>query len=1117
MLLESYSSPDAVKKLNLKPAEWQIDGSEIKSINAIKGMNTFEFGSPDWADYEVEFKLKRLQVSPKDQHFGIMVRNSANGSVRLYSRGDSIIYIAGSRHEVLGNLPGPLSVGDQAPWTSFRVSISGSALKVWVDGVQIGTITDIVPASGKIMFYAYSLDVAMTDLKVIVTRTGGETSVFNATSKNILHNSGFEQCTLDDLPDYWGVPHWGLAEPYWAVRFEEWQKHFITDKTVAYEGKRSLKIVNPENKPSSGLTLWSVCMGSKQNEKYALSAYMKSEPAGIKVKLDKETFTLTDKWQRYSTTFVNDNKQGLYSDMLNMVPLEKGTVWIDAVQLENGLMTEYQPLKNEKQQLEVQEGNVNKILTEVPKYQPPYYDQTLTLTGKLDDKIWENVPKMKFVTSAGDATKDPTEAQVWYNGKGIYVGVKCFDQNASKNKCGVSARDGNIWNDPALELFIDPQLSRNYYYHLAVNQAGVQYDGFNGDMSWNGDWKVLTYTDPAGKYWSAEIFLPFGELGLDRTAGDLWGFNICRENHAVKEYSCWSPTYGGFHSPTRFGQIGIDRKVQENYYVGCSEAKLQNVSGDKSALAVKLYNNTAQDRNYNLSARLLDKTNKKVADFSKSVNLKKGVEAIFELGNANCPAGAKYSLALELRSNDNKTLCFSGVKDLETPEALSVQTQYDLYTGEDKMLARIQLNLGGELLAGAKLSLKIYDSAGKEVLSQNVDKLQQEIETEIGIGKLENGDYVLKAELKTGAATLAASKEFQKLPPVKNEVKADHFSRMAVVNGKPFFPFGIYLEGNSTPECIKYFAENGANCINAIVRIDNYPGMQNILDCAAENNVKVVLQFNAPKDENEKKIVAKFIETFKDHPAVLAWFLYDEVFTLEWGKNNYPSVVIGCKEFKKLDPYRLSLINENSYGLSFLKNGKLDFPGEVISIDHYAFPPASSLQLVSTYAKAMWEAGSKDGKPCWMYLFGAGYTFWASRDLTPAEQEFETYVAIINGIRGISYFADHPKSKSNWARMKGLFQEVKELSPALASTIKAPLIKCNTPAIEFLVKKTEAGVYLIAVNNTLEPVNARFDLSEVPLPVENSEVLFEGRKIRINQGTLEDNFKGFQRHVYLLK
>ena len=1119
---ERFTDTSGFKQLNLNQAQWRVVDGELRNVPAplVDAMTAFEFGDADWNDYEITFKLRRVQSYPqKDQHFGIFVRDSAAGGVRLYCRGEAINYWVDARHEILGMLAQPLAAGPQAPWTAFRITVNGPQVKVYADNVLVGTIDQVALAAGKIRFYAYNVDLALKDLNVTVSRTGEKNSTSNATSKNLLHNSSFEQCTLDDLPDYWGVPHWGLCDPYWAVNFEEWQKHFITDKTVAYDGKRSLKIVNPENTPSFGLTLWSVCLSVKQNEKYRFSAYLKSAPAGLKVTLDKETFTLTDHWQRYSTTFVNDNKQGPYSDMLNLVVLEKGTVWIDAVQLETGLLTDYQPLKNEQQQLDVQEGNVNKVLTEVPKYQPPYYARTLTLTGKLDDQIWAKVPKMAFVNTAGGTVEDSTEARVWYNDQGLYIGVKCVDRQAGKNQCGVTARDGNIWDDPALELFIDPQLSRNYYYHLAVNQAGVQYDGFCGDMSWNGDWQALTYTDPAGKYWTAEIFLPFGELELDRTAGELWGFNICRENHALKEYSCWSPTYGNFHNATRFGQISIDRKVQENYYVGCSKAQLQSVSVNRASLAVKLYNHTVKDQQYNLSAQLLDQTNQPVAKFSTTVSLKKGAEETVELGQADCQAGVKYRLALELRSRDNQTRCFSGIRELETPEALAVQTQYDLYTGEDTMLTRTQLNLSGKLLTGASLSLKICDAAGQAVLAQTVDQLQPEIDTAFEIKTLKNGDYVLNATLNTPGNALTATKAFRKLPPVKHEVKADHFSRMFTVNGQPFLPVGMALERNQTAECLKYYAENGINSINIVVgdQLTDYPGMAKILDAAAEHNLKVMLQFHAPRDENAKQLVAKFIQAFKDHPAVLTWFLYDEVFTVDWGKSNYPAVVTGCKEFKQLEPYHPSMINENSYGLSFLKSANLDFPGDIVSVDYYAFPPSGNLQLVSTYAKAMWDAGKRDGKPCSMYLFGAGYTFWASRDLTPAEQEFETYVAIINGIRGVYYFADHPKSKSHWARMKRLFQELKELAPILASTIKAPVIKCNAPEIEFLVKKTATGVYLIAVNNTTEPVKARFDLSEVKTAGDHAKTLFENRDVTISHDVLADQFDGFQRHVYVIE
>ena len=58
-----------------------------------------------------------------------------------------------------------------------------------------------------------------------------------------------------------------------------------------------------------------------------------------------------------------------------------------------------------------------------------------------------------------------------------------------------------------------------------------------------------------------------------------------------------------------------------------------------------------------------------------------------------------------------------------------------------------------------------------------------------------------------------------------------------------------------------------------------------------------------------------------------------------------------------------------------------------------------------------------DGRPGWIYLLGAGYAFWASRDLTPAEHEVSAYVSLVNGVSGVYYFASHPKSASAWERI----------------------------------------------------------------------------------------------------
>lgn len=1104
---------DSPGKLELDSRQWSLADGVLSSVDGVGRMVSFSFGSPDWADCEVEFKLRRLRVAPGDQHFGLILRSDGPGAVQVYCRGESLIYKAGTGHALLGMLKTPLSSGPDASWTAFRFVLSGQSLQVYADGVEVGRLDGLGPAPGKLSFYVYHLDAAVKDLKVIVTKVVTPPSPRHADSKNILHNSGFEQCSLDLLPDYWGSPHWGLADAYWATRFEEWQERFGVDDSVAYEGKRSMRIDNPFDKPSSGLTLWSVCARAEQDTPYTLSAYLRSEPDGLKVKLGKEIFIVDGQWRRYVTSFQKDSNS-LYKDMVMITPQDKGTVWIDAVQLEKGDVTPYQPMANETQALETEEGNVEKVLSEVPKFRLPRLKGSPVFDGRLDDPFWDSIPRLELLTISGEETKAPTEARIGYTEEGLWLGVMCHDPEAGKNRCGVTARDGNVWNDPSLELFIDPQLSRNYYFHLALNQCGVRYDGFCGDMSWNGDWQAATFTDPDGKWWSAEIFLPFAELGLDPTAGEWWGFNLCRENHSLNEYSCWSPTYGGFHTPVRFGQIAVDTVVQEPYHVGCRNARLRRLSAGRAALTVKLHNASGRDQNYAMSARVLDAKGDELAHFAKEVELEKGAERSVDLGELACPEEARLRLALELRADG--ILRHSATVDLETPETLTVQAQYDVYTEEKELQARVQVNLGAEALTASRLRLVLRDSSGTELAARECSGPAAHEELAFDIASLPVGEYRLDAELTEGSEDFRASKAFRKLPPVGNVAKADHFSRMMTVDGKPFLPFGIALEGNSTEECLRYYAAHGITSVVVVASFKDRASAGRFLDCAAEVGIKVWYHLHSPRDEAARQKVADFMTAFKNHPALLAWSPFDEIFTIAWGKENYPAVAEECAACKTIDPYHPVFVNENSYGLSFLKNEKLDFPGDVVSIDYYAFPPSRSLQLVSRYARDMAEMGARDSKPTWIYLFGGGYTFWAGRDLTPDEQEFETYAAIVNGIRGLYYFADHPKSRSHWERLVGLAGEVQTLTPILASTEAVPQIACNRPEIEFLAKKFDNKLYLIAVSHASEPVEARFDLSGIHDAGKTATILFEGRKVKVKGNLLSDRFEPLRRHVYVI-
>jgi hypothetical protein len=1150
-------SAAAIKKLNLNPNEWQVSGGVLHSKNTANIAEdsktienaVFSVGDANWKDYEVEFKIKRLEINPKDQHFSIFVRNNgvlgkATSGLRLYCRGSAVVFLENvdkktTRHDFLGNLPKPMEVGEKVPWSTFKISVKDSTAAVYKDGVLIGKVENVVPATGMVAFYAYRVKVDISDLKVTVYSTSDKKQELKA-SNNIFPNSSFEFCTQDDLPDYWGCRHWGISAPYYAVHFDEWIKNYGTDTSTAFDGKRSIRINNPFNKPDMG----ALCLRSQSNlgpnGVYTISAYMKSAVPGMKISLAGKDIVLTTEWQRYSTVLDYNGAKNIEAN-IDIYPLEKGTFWVDAVQMEAGdALTPYAAsLQDTILAAQFGESKVafdipeesgaayekqhaldpgKTVALDVPEAKPVRISQNIILDGRLDKPIWMGMPELSFHLIKGGVPQATGFAKLLYSDQGIYIGIYCQDVNAKQNVCARQKRDDEVWNDPSVEVFMDPWLSRSDYYHFVLNQANVQFDAKNQNASWNFSWKSATYTGDG--YWSAEIFLPFGEMGIDGRVGEWWGINICINNSTTKENICWSPTFGGFHSPERFGRIFLDNSVLDNYRVYLNDAQIQSLPSGENTLALQIVNASSVERTVEAQADFKSNSGKTVKLVQKAVIPASGAKKI-ALGDFSMEPGTEVPCGIILKSVDKGITINSSARTITSMPVMEVMAQYDRYTSEPEILARVKLNLSEVAIKDARLFAEVSGN-GKVVLSKEFTKLS-DAATYIklpGISKLPIGDYALSVKCldKKGKCLAVSEEKIRKLAPSACEVKIDRIRRTAVVGSKPFFPVGHYWEGYASPELLEYLAANGSNTIDVYISPSTL-NWESYIASVLDNAKKYGLMVRIHMGGYNKDWMLKVVQEFRQHPALLAWLTFDEVFSSvrEWGRKNYDFVVETLKEISETDPYHPAMMNECYPGIAYLKDTKLDFPGDVVSLDYYAFPPSGNIAATADYLKLMQDMGKKDGRPSWIYIFSSGYAFIAPREFTPAEQEYSTYLSVVSGAKGVSYFASHPKSKSNWSAICRLMREIRELTPALVSPLEVPVVECSSPAIKFTVRKHDGAIYLIAVNGSKGQVSATFDLSGATALKGGAEVLFEGRKATLKNNVLADTFAGYQRHVYKIE
>jgi hypothetical protein len=198
----------------------------------------------------------------------------------------------------------------------------------------------------------------------------------------------------------------------------------------------------------------------------------------------------------------------------------------------------------------------------VPLLSAGYFSTPPALPGAVDPAVWQPAGATDSFNSFGTELRVPEGPllQIGFDDRCLYLAVTVPLPPGVQPKTSARTRDGQVWADDALEIFIDPTHQHQSEYQFIVNAAGTQTDLRDQDISWNGAWEVASTIGPAA--WTALVAIPWATLGLgvptDRT---VLGFNLAwdRQTPAAPPAS-WAPLSGSFHQPTKFGHVVLRRQ-----------------------------------------------------------------------------------------------------------------------------------------------------------------------------------------------------------------------------------------------------------------------------------------------------------------------------------------------------------------------------------------------------------------------------------------------------------------------------------------------------------------------------------------------------------------------------
>jgi hypothetical protein len=153
------------------------------------------------------------------------------------------------------------------------------------------------------------------------------------------------------------------------------------------------------------------------------------------------------------------------------------------------------------------------------------------------------------MAGTGEPADPATEAAVMYDHHRLYVALSCREPRMDRIAADETARDGPLWRDDCVELFLAHRGNDTVYYHMIANALGAVWDGRHDkaviDASWNAGVEAGACRE-RDRY-TVEIGVPFKDVApRPPRRGDVWKIKLCRHMTAPVRDASWPVSFRGF-------------------------------------------------------------------------------------------------------------------------------------------------------------------------------------------------------------------------------------------------------------------------------------------------------------------------------------------------------------------------------------------------------------------------------------------------------------------------------------------------------------------------------------------------------------------------------------------
>lgn len=341
-----------------------------------------------------------------------------------------------------------------------------------------------------------------------------------------------------------------------------------------------------------------------------------------------------------------------------------------------------------------------------------------------------------------------------YDDKNLYIAVVSPVLDLFRSQ--VKERDGKVYEDDSIEIFLEPRPSSGECFHFIINSTGALFDEKNHDPAWNiGDFSYVSKVN--NRNWTVETAIPFERLGVKSPGNDeRWRINICRSFPLHGIYTSISPVTAGYHN---IGNFIFLKFLNSSSILNLDS--IGNLSLGKLDFSLSMLNSGSEPEIVDIFIDLIVANKSLLAcrkDFTSEPNVK------LKIPLSKDGFKGKGSLGIEVISRKKGNL-YSASFPFFTEDLL--QLEY-IYTLPEKQILKLRFKQLALTCRGKSyiVNINVFDKTGKKVLQKSFQKEEANYEVELSTSDLMPGNYNIQIFLQDpdGNIISSISKDYKIFP-----------------------------------------------------------------------------------------------------------------------------------------------------------------------------------------------------------------------------------------------------------------------------------------------------------------------------------------------------------------